>query len=357
MKGLVIGRCPKTAEQLSTFCENVRIVLDSSFKRNRKLPELECYQVIYSTTNISRISGVLSRAKEIRKWINEFDLDLIFTNTKWDMVAAKLATLGKKRKVVLLSTSHNSYAWCNHKNVVLMSKLISWTTDIYVALASFVKKQLLEEGIDESKIVLVPNTATFESWSVKDRYDLHSPIKIVYVAYVYPAKKQDFILEVINQLKSKYDIEVDCYGDKDEFVDYVQAMQRKACEYGLGDKFHLCGRIENAALRNLLHQYDIYFCPSLMEMSPVNILEAQAAGLPVLASNVGGIPDLVKNYETGLLFQVDNVTDAVTQLTTLIEKNDLRLKLGLEGRRYVSEVFTKEQAGRLLKDKIDLFLK
>ena len=283
MNGLVIGRCPKTAEQLNTFCENVRVVLDSSFSCSRKLPELENYEVIFSNTNISRITGIIARANEIKNWIKEFDLDLVFTNTKWDMIAAKLATLGMKRKVVLLSTSHNSYAWCNRRNVVLMSKLISWTTDIYVALASFVKHQLLAEGIDESKVICIPNTATCESWTIKEDYRLHNPIKIVYVAYVYPAKKQDFILDVIFRLKDKYNIEVDCYGDKDEYVDYVHAMQLKASEYELQEKFHLFGRIENVELRNLLHQYDIYFCPSLMEMSPVNILEAQAVGLPVLA--------------------------------------------------------------------------
>ncbi len=357
MNGLVIGRCPKTAEQLATFCNTVKVVLDNSFSRSRKLPDLNQFDIIYSGVNISSVKGIYARALEIKKWIKEFDLNIVFTNTKWDMVAAKLATIGLKKKVILLSTSHNSYAWFNHKNVVLMSKLIKWTTDIYVSLASFVKRKLVDEGLDSSSILVVPNTVGYDSWTVKSDYSLSHTIRIVYLAYVYPGKRQDFILDVIHKLASKYDIEVDCYGDKDEFLDYVKLIDDKSTNYNLNSKFHLCGKIENSELRAKLHEYDIYFCPSYMEMSPVNILEAQAAGLPVLASNVGGIPDIIHDNETGFLYNVDDVDDAVRQLTKLIEDSEIRSQLGTMGRKYVSEVYTKVEAGLLIKEKIDELLK
>ena len=89
-----------------------------------------------------------------------------------------------------------------------------------------------------------------------------------------------------------------------------------------------------------------------MEMSPVNILEAQAVGLPVLASNIGGIPDLVHDNKTGVLYNVDDVQDAVSKLIMLIENMELRSRLGMNGRKYVSEVYTKEVAGSLIQEKI-----
>ena len=89
-----------------------------------------------------------------------------------------------------------------------------------------------------------------------------------------------------------------------------------------------------------------------MEMSPVNILEAQAAGLPVLASNVGGISDLIRNDENGLLFECDNIKDAAEKIKMLINNKQLRENLGKAGRRHVSEVYTSKEASVKLYNKI-----
>lgn len=353
MRALLIGRCPKSAEQLKTFCDEVIIVLDNSFIRQRYLPELKKFTVINSKVNINTLKGIYPRSKEIVKWIKEYDLDIIFTNTKWDMVAAKFASLFVNKKILLLSTSHNSYAWVDDKKVYFMSKLIKYTTDYYVSLASFVKEKLIKNGIDKDRVLLIPNTIDSKTWIEKTDYSIKSTFRLVYVAYVCPGKCQDFIVDVLYHLKDKYDIEIDCYGDKDEFSDYVDLIESKVEKYGLKNKFRLCGRVENQDLHYLLKKYDAYFCPSSMEMSPVNILEAQAVGLPVLATNVGGIPDLIDNENTGLLFEVNNIEDASRQIIRLISDFELRERLGKNGRIYVSDFYNTSLAGDRLKLVID----
>jgi glycosyltransferase involved in cell wall biosynthesis len=351
MNALVIGRCPKTAGQLATFCDRVIIALDQSFERQRSLPDLDSYKIVYCRSNIKSPKGILPRAKEIRGIIKQENIDIVFSNSKWDMVAAKIAAVVSHKKVFLFATSHNSYAWQNARNVKRMSWLLRLTTDCYVALASFVANQLRTLKYPEKRLVVVPNTIDFETWEVKDDYTCGSTFRLVYVAYVYPGKRQDMIADVIDLLREKYDVVVDCYGDLEE-TDYVEVISSKIRELNLEGKLNMMGKIENAGLRAILKNYDAYFSASHMEMSPVNILEAQAAGLPVVAANVGGIPDLISDGETGLLFEADNIHSAAEKIEKLINDKDLREKLGKVGHKQVSEVYTKVQAGERLKSVI-----
>ena len=346
MNTLVIGRCPKTVEQLSTFCDKVVIVLDCSFGRERYLPELDKYPIEYCKSDISSPKGIILRTKEIIHLVKKHNIDVVFSNTKWDMVAAKIATFFSSKKIILLATNHNSYSWLDPSRVNKMGMLIKYTTDCYIALASFVYSQLKNLGI--KNVILVPNTVGYETWEVKEDYSVNGPFRIAYVAFVYPGKRQDMIADILSLLRDKHDIVVDCYGDLDECVDYVEYIKNKISDMHLEGKLNLKGKIENSTLRSLLKEYDAYISTSHMEMSPVNIMEAQAAALPVVAARVGGIPDIIQDGKTGLLFDDDNPQSAAIVLENLISNKKLRESIGRAGRKYVSEVYTKVHAGRRL---------
>lgn len=356
MNVLLIGRNKMVLEQLSSITKSITLVFDESFDCRRDVPEFKDYPIIDSHINISTLLGVLPRAKEIMKWQKQYDVDVIYTNAKWDMLAAKIASIFSKKKVVLVSTSHNSYAWQNKRSVWMMSFLIKRTTDVYVSLALFVYNSLIKNHLKNEHLLLLPNTINSKVWMQKSSYDINECFRIVYVAYVYPAKRQDFILKVLSVLADKYSIEVDCYGDVDNESDYVRQILDDSSCLRLSERFHLCGRVENEMLRDQLCQYDMYFCPSDMEMSPVNILEAQAAGLPILASKVGGIPDLIIDNVTGLLYESGNVNDAVQKILLLICDAKLRERLGRSAHEYVTNIYTPESAGELFKHKINLIL-
>lgn len=353
MNAIIIGNSTKMAGILSEFCEKVYISIDNSFRTRRYIKEIENYEVLNCEINISTIKGVIPKAWKIKKWIKQYDISIIFSQTKYDMLAAKLASIITRKKIILLGTSHNSYSWLDDKNVKKMSWLIRLSTHCYVALASFVYDKLIRHGIKEKNIILVPNIVEHEAWAKKTDYSIDKTFRMVYVAHVYPGKRQDFIVDVLKELKD-YDIVVDCYGDTDvtEYVDYIK---EKVALSGLEGKVNLKGRIENSELRDMLKRYDAYISPSQMEMSPVNILEAQAAGLPVIASNVGGVPDLVKDNCTGLLFECDNVSDAAAKINLLINNEQLRKRIGKAGLKFVSEEYTLKQAGSIIENKIKTF--
>ena len=85
-------------------------------------------------------------------------------------------------------------------------------------------------------------------------------------------------------------------------------------------------------LRPVLRTWDIFALPSHDEALPISILEAMAEGLPVVATNVGGIPELVEDGCTGFLVQPKNVDALRTALHRLVEDSELRAQFGTQGR-------------------------
>jgi glycosyltransferase involved in cell wall biosynthesis len=98
----------------------------------------------------------------------------------------------------------------------------------------------------------------------------------------------------------------------------------------------LLGEIEHDAVPAFLRGLDIFVMPSIYEGFGVAAVEASATGLPVVASNVHGIPDVVRDGKTGILVPAEDVPALVQALDKLIEDAALRRSLGRAGRDYVA---------------------
>jgi len=93
----------------------------------------------------------------------------------------------------------------------------------------------------------------------------------------------------------------------------------------------------------LMKHFDVFCLPSRSEGLSSAILAAMANRLPVVATNVGGIPELVINGETGLLVEPDNPSELAGALSRLLDSRELRSQLGQEGRRRIEAHFTLQQ--------------
>ena len=118
-------------------------------------------------------------------------------------------------------------------------------------------------------------------------------------------------------------------------------LQRKAIRLGVSDSVHWLGFCSN--VRTLLEAADMYVQPSLVEACPMAILEAGAIGLPVVASAVGGIPEMVQEGRTGLLVPPQEPKPLAHALTTLLGDSELRAAMGEAGRERVYEFFTRDR--------------
>jgi len=102
------------------------------------------------------------------------------------------------------------------------------------------------------------------------------------------------------------------------------------------------GLVSGSAKQNALEQADVYLLPSFAEGQPVSILEAMAAGLPVVSTATGAIPDTVENGVTGLLTEAGDVGAVAGALALLCEDPAARLSMGEAGRQRVRQMYTTE---------------
>ena len=127
-------------------------------------------------------------------------------------------------------------------------------------------------------------------------------------------------------------------------------LERLAAELGVGDRLELPGSVGQDAIREYYARADLFALPSFAEGLPVVLIEAMAMGLPVVASHITGIPELVEEGVSGLLptpGRGDELTDA---LAKLVETGpERRAEMGRSGRAKVEAEFdVAETARRML---------
>lgn len=120
-------------------------------------------------------------------------------------------------------------------------------------------------------------------------------------------------------------------------------------DLGLKKNVEILKNVPDNGLLNLYNSSDIFVLPSVVDSQGnteglgVVLLEAMACKLPVIGSDVGGIPDIIQDGETGLLAPEKDVNGLSTSITTLIEDEDLRERIALRGYDNVREKFSWEK--------------
>jgi L-malate glycosyltransferase len=119
------------------------------------------------------------------------------------------------------------------------------------------------------------------------------------------------------------------------------AVERSIEEHGLTQHVRLLGTRQDVA--RLAAAADVFLLTSISEGIPLTIIEAMAAGLPVVATRVGGVPEVVEEGQTGLLARSGNDAELAAHLLKLARDPDLCRRLGRKGRERASVVFSESR--------------
>jgi glycosyltransferase involved in cell wall biosynthesis len=113
---------------------------------------------------------------------------------------------------------------------------------------------------------------------------------------------------------------------------------QQTSELAIKDRVFFLGNIDN--VYPWLKQFDIFILPSLWEGIPLALLEAMSIGLPVIASNVGGIPEIIQKPEFGLLVPPQDSDALAENIINLLNNQHLRKMIGESGRKHVLDNFS-----------------
>lgn len=117
-------------------------------------------------------------------------------------------------------------------------------------------------------------------------------------------------------------------------------LRQRAQALGVADRVHFAGWVDGQAKRALLDSADLFVLPSHVEGVPMGILEAQNAGIAVVASQVGGVPDIIDHDRHGWLVPPRDVPALAAALGTLLGDPRRRERLAAAGRRRANDEFS-----------------
>ncbi|MFZ5559397.1 MAG: glycosyltransferase family 4 protein [Patescibacteria group bacterium] len=227
------------------------------------------------------------------------------------------------------------------KLFILLEK---WTTgfkDIIITNAETDTEQAERLGIKpKENIITIYNGISIEKLDFLSRDEakifLGIPLDFVIgiIANLYPTKGLEYLIQAANILKiqdTKYKILI--IGEGQE----RKKLENLIKKYNLEDVIILAGAIPDAY--KYLKAFDIFVLPSVKEGFPWTILEAMAAEVPVIATEVGAIPEIIENNKNGILIEPKNPNDLAESIKRLINDKNLREKLAKEARKTVEEKF------------------
>ncbi|MDO8500030.1 MAG: glycosyltransferase family 4 protein [bacterium] len=165
-----------------------------------------------------------------------------------------------------------------------------------------------------------------------------SAILIGTIAELTKNKGLAYLVDAINKLQTtSYKLQAIIIGEGEE----KENLQKQINSLGLQNLVHLAGFIPNAA--EYLRALDIFVLPSVKEGLPYTILEAMNAELPIIATSVGGISDIIETQKNGIIVRPQNIAELALSITELIKNPDLRLNLGENAHKEVLEKSTLEK--------------
>jgi len=198
-------------------------------------------------------------------------------------------------------------------------------------------------GIEKSNLLMT---------KLELRKKFHLPentLLIVNISAIEPIKGIDILLKAIQKLKEDNTIpnfKVYHIGGLRNLQDtvnnnYKLYLESLVIELAISNEFSWLGKRND--INELLQAFDIYVHPSRMEGIGMSLMEAAAASLPLIGSNIGGIPEVVKDGENGLLFNIQSIDELTACLFNLITDIRLREKMGMQSSKIYESSFNRDK--------------
>lgn len=245
---------------------------------------------------------------------------------------------------------------------LMLQRLVCRMADRVVVNAGAIRDWLVEQGYPAHKIVVIRNGVDTSRFGARDdgarlRQELGLPPKVPLVtmlARLSPTKGIDHFLEAAARLRGLHPdayflLVGECFmrSPEGEFVvdhRYRKLLQDKVESLGLADRVIFAGLRKDVP--DVLAASAVSVLPSLSEGISNTLLESMAAGVPVVATRVGGTPEAVTDGEQGLLVPPGDSEALAAAISRVLSDPLLATRLGDNGRRRVAEEFSFEAVVR-----------
>lgn len=319
--------------------ENIRTISIESLKRN--------IQIFGELANFFALLKILKKEKP----------DIIHLNSS--KIGGMGALAGRIINIKKIIFTAHGWAHDEERNFLerKIIKFLHWITVLLthttIAVSNKTKEQLGNFPFVSKKILVIHNGIVEPIF--KDKYEAREnlipnkkeAVWIGTISELHKTKGLKYAIEAIsNIIQRNKDVIFTIIGDGEE----RKSLSKLIEESDLNKNIFLLGHIDDA--QKYLKAFDVFTITSIKEGLPYTLLEAGMAELPVVASNVGGIPEIIEDKKLGFLVEPANIEGIEKSLLYLIENKDKRMQFGKNLHEKVKADFTLE---KMLKETLQIY--
>jgi glycosyltransferase involved in cell wall biosynthesis len=291
----------------------------------------EGYEMLYASDKKNQIIRFLDMVLTTLINIKKMDYVLIDTYSTFSfnyvVIISQICRLFDKKYIPILHGGNLPHRLEKSK---LLSRLVFSNSYINVAPSNYLLSAFLEKGF--YNLVYIPNTINIDNYSFKER-DNTVP-RLLWVRSFSSIYNPKMAIKVFSELKKEFpNAELCMVGpDKENLIDECKLFSQ---ELNVDVKF--TGKLSKEEWVELSNDYNVFINTTNFDNTPVSVIEAMALGLPVVSTNVGGIPFLLTNNENGLLVDINDSEAMIEAIKTLISNKTLQSKITINARKLVEE--------------------
>ncbi|MCW8816356.1 MAG: glycosyltransferase family 4 protein, partial [Ignavibacteriaceae bacterium] len=255
--------------------------------------------------------------------------DIIHTHLFQPRIYASIAHLFYRR-AVLITQKHSIVNPKKHNVFILFELLSIRINKKVIAISESVKNSLTKyEFVPENKIFVLPNCIDYQKYhngKIRESISNKKELVIGTVGRLEPEKGLNYLLLAMKIILTRFPtVKLDIIGDGSA----LSELKNLSSKLNISNSVNFLGKFVDVI--PFYNRMDIFVLPSILEGFGIVLLEAMAAGIPIVATNVDGIREVVINMRSGLLVPPKSPKAIADAITNLIDNPQLRTNLVQEG--------------------------
>lgn len=274
--------------------------------------------------------------KKVERCIDLKKIDLIHFNIDpfREFFAYKLCLKYNIPAVFHLRVFHNE------RNPLHKLKFLNMDNNKFIAISQAIQESWKTLGLDEKRISVIPNFIPFESTGVKESSSGKSPVtvpegkRLLFVGRIEKIKGIDFLIQAFAKLPAAYVLYVIGTGS------YLSELNQQMKELEISDRVHIEGYKEN--IDAYYRDCDVLIVPSRVEPMGRVVLEGMMHKIPVIASEVGGMAEIIRDGHDGFFFEFGDSENLCSKIETLMRDDEMRKKIISNAYKKVTSLYSEE---------------
>jgi glycosyltransferase involved in cell wall biosynthesis len=278
------------------------------------------------------VRQVLHGARRVRRLLRERRFDLVHSFLYRSHCACRLARLGLRPRVPLIS-SERCLGDNRSRGLQALNRAMGRMSDRILAVSAAVADKVVRrDGVPEDRVEVVPNGIESATPDPRARQRIRRTLEVgdeetmlLFLGRLHREKGPDLFLDALSALRGAEGWKAVLVGDGAE----RPALERQAASLGLAGRVVFAGA--RPRVDAWLEASDVLVIPSREEGMPVAAIEAMMHARPVVATRVGGTPEVVRDQETGLLVDPEDAPGLARALRRLLDDPAARRGFGARG--------------------------